>query len=140
MSGTSIYNAWSAMVRRCTKPKDAAFKNYGGRGITVCARWLDSFEAFYADMGEKPSKKHSLERIDNSKGYSPDNCKWATQAEQCRNRRGNRWVEFRGQRMILAEFARHIGIRVTSVQKHFQVHGEAKALANYEARYPGNRG
>lgn len=78
---------WRAMVKRCTNPKHVHFDNYGGRGVTVCPAWLTSFEAFYRDMGPKPSPTHSLDRFPNSNGnYEPGNVRWATPTEQTRNR------------------------------------------------------
>lgn len=84
---SSEYTAWYCMIQRCDNPKNKDYAHYGGRGITVCERWGNSFENFYRDMGDKPSPRHSIDRIDNSKGYSPDNCIWATKAQQARNRR-----------------------------------------------------
>lgn len=80
------YLTWSAMRARCSNPKASNFSRYGGRGIAVCARW-NSFEVFLADMGERPSRKHTIDRKDNELGYQPSNCRWATSSEQARNKR-----------------------------------------------------
>lgn len=81
------YNAYHHMIGRCYNKKNSVYSGYGGRGITVCDRWLESFDNFYEDMGERPSKKHSLDRIDNNGNYKPDNCRWATQSTQVINSR-----------------------------------------------------
>ncbi len=91
MSRTSTYKSWQAMRQRCENPRYHYFETYGGRGIKVCERW-QSFENFLADMGEKPSRSHSIERTNNNGNYEPDNCCWATKKEQSRNTRTNRIV------------------------------------------------
>lgn len=89
-AGTPIYKEWSEMKRRCLNPKDNSFKNYGDRGITVCERWRNSFEAFYEDVSKLPhfgEKGYSLDRINNNGNYEPNNVRWATAKQQANNRR-----------------------------------------------------
>lgn len=93
------YNIYQTMIQRCTNEKDDAYSRYGGRGIKVCDRWLESFENFYADMGPRPSPKHTIDRKDNEGDYEPGNCKWETWDVQYRNRRQTVWYEFNGERL-----------------------------------------
>lgn len=85
LSRTPEYHAWNAMIHRCTNEKYNNYKYYGGRGIKVCKKWNNSFENFLADMGKRPSSKHSLDRINNDGNYEPSNCRWATKKQQMSN-------------------------------------------------------
>jgi hypothetical protein len=96
------------MIER-VKPSSRHAKHYADRGITVCARW-GVYENFLADMGRRPSPEHSLDRIDNDRGYEPGNCRWATDVEQNRNTRGNHLVTFRGETLPIAAWAERLGM------------------------------
>lgn len=118
LSYTSEYRAWQTMRLRCTVPANAAYPNYGGRGIKVCERWLNSVEAFIDDMGPKPSPKHELDRYpDNDGNYEPGNCRWATRSENDRNLRNNRIVEHEGEALTIAAWAERYGIRPDTLLK-----------------------
>lgn len=110
------YAVWCSMISRCTNANQKSYPRYGGRGISVCDEWRNGdgtksgFECFIGSVGRRPDKSYSIERIDNSGNYEPSNCKWATKAEQDRNKRDNHWVVFRGQRMILADAIRLSGL------------------------------
>jgi len=95
------YRAWISMKTRCYRPTYKQFGDYGGRGIRVCDRWKVSFENFFADMGSKPSRAHTLDRIDTDKDYEPTNCRWATRKEQQNNRRNTLLVVYRAQELSL---------------------------------------
>lgn len=118
MYGTSIYRAWTGMIYRCTNKRCPCYYNYGGRGITVCDRWRYSFKNFFEDMGEKPTPKHTIERINNEQGYNPENCTWATMKTQSNNRRTNKYITYKGKTMTIAEWSDLTGImRVTISQR-----------------------
>ena len=104
------YKSWSAMKARCLSPTAKDYGRYGGRGITVCDRWRDSFEAFMADMGFRPSSQYTLDREDNYGNYEPSNCRWATPTEQSNNRRSNRTITFNGDTLTLAQWSRRVGL------------------------------
>lgn len=109
LKGTPIYNRWMNMRRRCHDPNDKQWRDYGARGITVCERWRNDVAAFHADMGQPPSRAHSIERKDNNKGYDPDNCVWATMREQCNNRRSSKLYTHDGRTQSIAQWARECG-------------------------------
>lgn len=104
------YAIWSALKNRCLNPNDARWDSYGGRGITICQKWADSFRAFIGDLGSRPTKEHSVERIDNNKPYQPGNCRWATRKEQARNKRNNRMLTLAGTTQCVSAWAEETGI------------------------------
>lgn len=108
---TPEYRAWAHMKYRCYDEKCDQFNNYGGRGVIVCDRWLNSFENFLEDMGLKPSLLHSLDRFPDTNGnYFPDNCRWGTSEQQANNRRNNRIVEYMGEALSLTQAAKRMGM------------------------------
>lgn len=115
------YTAWRSMISRCYNPKATSYDIYGGRGVTVCSRWRDSFECFYADMGMKPSPEYSLDRIDPNGIYEPKNCRWATKTEQSRNVRKSR--------------ANSTGVK--GVQKHSRGKYKSTIVVNSESIFLG---
>ncbi len=117
---TSDYKSWQDMRARCHRKSHRDYHNYGGRGITIDPRW-DTFEQFLADMGPKPTPLHTLERNDVNSGYGPDNCRWATKLEQCKNKRSSVHVTYNGRTMIASDWAREVGI-----DPHL-VHGRLRA-------------
>lgn len=104
-SYTKIYRVWRGVIERCYDPKNKNFKTYGAAGVTVCDAWRNSFESFFNDMGDRPTEKHSLDRIENSKGYCKDNCRWATPKEQANNKTNNVILEFEGISKTLSQWA-----------------------------------
>lgn len=121
-SKTREYKVWDSMIQRCTNSNDKDYDNYGGRGIRVCQGWRSSFEYFFADMGKRPSNRHSIDRKNNNLNYScgyckecieerwESNCRWATTSEQGRNRRTNVKLTFSGETLISTEWAEKIGL------------------------------
>lgn len=112
---TAEYESWVNAKRRCLNPRRRTYKYYGGRGIKMCSRWLNSFENFLADMGRKPSQRHTLERLDNNGNYTPTNCKWATWLEQSNNRRSNRFIKIAGERLTISQLAAKSGVKAGTI-------------------------
>jgi len=114
MADTKEYRVWLELRNRCNDKKDAAYKNYGGRGISYSKDW-ESFDVFFKDMGFAPSKEYSIDRIDNNGNYCKENCRWATKIQQARNVRSNRLVEINGETKCLAEWCEIYGISYVSI-------------------------
>ena len=104
------YRCWANMIQRCENPKNKRFDQYGARGITVCERWRNSFESFLADMGKKPTAKHTIERKNNDGNYEPSNCVWATRSEQMRNTRRTHRLIVAGKTMCAVDLALLCGV------------------------------
>lgn len=121
LHNNKLYVVWFDMKRRCKDPRDKAYKHYGGRGISVCKEWCLDFKVFY-DWSQKNGYKDglTLDRIDNDGNYTPDNCRWVTQKEQCRNKRTNHFVTYKGQKMILKDLAKLTGLSPTTIRKYEQ--------------------
>lgn len=109
MFGTPIYGSWSAMLYRCRNPRSLAYKNYGGRGISVCPRWY-SFEAFYADMAAGHWVGAEIDRIDPNGNYEPANCRWVSTKDNVRNKRNAVTVAYQGQERNLAQLCEELGV------------------------------
>lgn len=117
---TQEYTAWSCMKDRCYRVKNTAYYNYGGRGIKVCDRWLDSFENFYNDMGKKPEPSYMLDRINNDGDYTPENCRWVSRAVNMLNRRvfANNKTGYRGVSIQKGFTKYEARIRINGIQVH----------------------
>lgn len=115
MKHNKIYIVWQNMKNRCNNVNTKDWQHYGGRGITVCDRWLESFENFYSDMGDLPFPKAEIDRIDNSQGYSPTNCRWVTHKENMINTRANEIITFRGESMTMREWADRLNVKPTAL-------------------------
>lgn len=114
-SRRGAYTSWLGAKARCTKTTNRAWRHYGGRGITMCAAWVNDFRAFLHDMGERPLG-HSLDRINNAKGYEPGNCRWATSRQQSQNRSVTCYLEHDGHRRSMSEWSRLTGLHPSSIR------------------------
>jgi hypothetical protein len=115
-SFTNEYGIWRGILQRCLNPNNGNYHRYGGRGITVCERWLQ-FENFRQDMGPRPSKRHSIDRTDNSGPYCPENCQWRVKRAQQRNMRTNRLLAHAGETLCIAEWAERIGVPAATISR-----------------------
>lgn len=130
------YNCWSGMKARCYYLNHPEYHLYGGRGISVCERWRNSFENFLSDIGSRPSKYHSVDRFPDKNGnYEPANCRWATQRQQAGNTRTNRWIEYGGRTMILADWAREIEISAQHLRALLLTHSFSSVYKKYKTGF-----
>lgn len=117
------YNVWNNMKGRCTRPNHPEWPRYGGRGIKVCDRWLESFANFFADMGERPSPAHSIDRIDNDGNYEPGNCRWATGDVQNRNNRRTRLLTLNGVTKCMKDWCAEYGVPARTLKYRMEKMG-----------------
>jgi len=110
---TATYTSWANLIQRCTNINSSHYKDYGGRGITICEKWL-TFTGFYEDMGDRPEGM-SLDRKDNDGNYNKENCKWSTQKEQCNNKRSNHMMVYRGKTQTLGQWADELGMEYSTL-------------------------
>lgn len=137
---TGTYSSWLAMRGRCLNPNNQNFRQYGGNGIGICAQWEDDFDRFYADMGDRPAS-HTLERINGALGYTPENCRWATRAEQVKNRVYTITVTHSGETKTLAEWAKSLDVPYYTLWNRIRSQGmspEKPSLPNASSPSDGN--
>lgn len=116
-----VYRIWASMIQRCVNPNSSGFHRYGGRGVRVCERWRNSFLAFEADMGPRPTPSHSVDRIDNDGDYEPSNCRWASVREQSSNKSTNKLLTYRGRTMSVTEWASELGVSRDLIQRRLRL-------------------
>lgn len=119
LNKTSEYRTWCSMKERCLNLNNKDYKYYGGRGIKICDRWLNSFENFYEDMGNKPSKKHSIDRINVNGNYCPENCRWVTAKKQMNNTSKNTYVTYKGKTQSLPEWCDELNLNYNAIRPRF---------------------
>ncbi len=116
---TRAYNVWCGIIKRCTNPNTADWENYGGRGISICKEWAESFECFLQDVGE-PLRGHTIERKDVNGDYCKDNCVWATRKEQNNNTRSSRWLTLGERTQTLAQWADELGLSRSTIYRRLK--------------------
>jgi len=133
------YRVWLQMRSRYGNPTNSSFERYGGRGIKVCPKWDDSYEAFCQDMGPRPSSDHSIERVNNDLGYAPKNCVWATATEQANNRRTSSFLEFDGRSQTIAQWALELAISPHTLRRRLEQGWSAAAALSARPKKTGKR-
>lgn len=120
---TKIYRTWKSIKSRCYNPNTIRYKYYGGKGVRVCDRWLDSFELFKKDMGLPPTEVHSIDRIDSNGDYCPENCRWATPKQQRINNSMVNLIEYNGKTQTLTEWSQELGINRSTLSGRINRYG-----------------
>jgi len=129
------YYIWTGLKQRCYNTNNSHYKYYGGNEIRVCDRWLNSFQNFYNDMGNRPSAKHSIDRIDNKENYCPENCRWATISQQVNNKNSNRSFTINGKTMNLFQWAYHFKISPKNVWNRLSLGWSIEKALTQPLRY-----
>jgi len=136
---TAEYRCWAEMISRTTNPARKDFPRYGGQGVTVCAQWRESFEAFFSYIGPKPTPQHSIDRIDNSRGYEPDNVRWATIEEQNQNKRNNVNLTINGETHCVSKWAEISGVHVETIRSRLRTGMDAPTAVFQRPRRASQR-
>ena len=133
------YKAFQSMKQRCLNPNNKSYKNYGGRGIKICERWMErnGFNNFIEDMGHKPSAKHSIDRMNNDEDYSPENCRWTTQAEQMRNTSKTLNITFRNKTQCLKDWCQELNINYHKAHDRFKAGNSIEDILS-DSKYTKN--
>lgn len=135
MSKSPEFRAWAQMLDRCQNARSQSYRHYGGRGISVCPEWVKSFEAFFKNMGLRPTPKHSLERKDNNGNYDPANCIWATRLEQARNTSRTRRIKAFGESKTLYEWSCFTGISEATIRSRLRRGWSAESAVSPDKRF-----
>lgn len=124
MAKSNEYKIWIGIIQRCTNPNNKLYEYYGGRGISVCDRWMKSFISFFEDMGKRPSGRYELDRYPNNNGnYEPSNCRWATKKQNCRNRRNNLMITYKGETKTLIDWSDQLGLNYQKTYQRIKTYG-----------------
>jgi len=132
---TLTYTSWLGMRDRCNSKNHSEYKRYGARGIRVCERW-DTFANFLADMGERPSRKHSVDRRDSDGHYEPGNCRWATSVEQSRNRKYAKNITLNGETLHALDWAQKLGLSINTIRKRIRVNSDTAQILRPSRQQP----
>lgn len=136
-SDTPEYTSWESMKQRCNNPNNKHYKNYGGRGIKFCKEW-NIFDKFLLDMGYRPGKKYSLDRIDVNGDYYKENCKWSDRYTQDRNRRNSVYLKYKGKNYILQDLANLVNLNQQTIQKRLKKGMSVEEAVSKQYKYTKN--